>query len=114
MQKPMQKPIEKKDIRPFFAQKDPLEADIEKGVCEWARGNGILCYKFSSPGHRSVPDRMFILPDGEVLFIEFKREGKQPSAAQAKEIAKLLRWKQKVFVVDNIEAGKTILGSENV
>ena len=48
-----------------------LEKDIEKKVCDEAKKLGWLTYKFSSPAHRGVPDRIFI-KDGEVVFIEFK------------------------------------------
>lgn len=69
--------------------KKVLEKDIEKKVCEWARKQGCLVYKFTSPSQRSVPDRMFVLPYGTVVFIEFKAPGKQPTELQTKELLKL-------------------------
>lgn len=88
---------------------DPLERDIEKKVCEYARSLGMLVYKFTSPGRSHVPDRLFVLPGGRVFFIEFKRLGKKPTDAQAVEIAKLQKQGVSVFVVDNVDFGKQLL-----
>lgn len=85
---------------------DPLEKDIEKKVCEYARSLGMLVYKFTSPGRSHVPDRLFITANGEVFFIEFKRKGKKPTEAQEVEIAKLRKQGATVYVVDNVKDGK--------
>lgn len=85
---------------------NPLEKDIEKRVCDYAKSLGILVYKFTSPSRRSVPDRMFVLPGGGVFFIEFKRKGQKPTAGQEIEIAKLRKQGARVFVIDNVTAGR--------
>jgi hypothetical protein len=87
-----------------------LEKDIERKVCDYAKKRGCLAYKFTSPGKRSVPDRLFITPTGRVFFIEFKREGKKPTDGQWREIHRLRDAEQDVFVVDNADAGKQIVG----
>jgi hypothetical protein len=92
---------------------NPLERDIEKKVCEYSRKLGMLCYKFTSPSRRSVPDRMFITKTGVVFFIEFKRKGEKPTPAQAVEIIKIHEAKVHVYVVDNVERGKEIVRMEN-
>lgn len=88
---------------------DPLEKDIEKDVCKYARSVRMLVYKFTSPACCSVPDRMFITKSGVVFFIEFKRKGQKPSPAQNVEIAKIRAQGVKCFVVDNVADGKQIL-----
>lgn len=88
---------------------DPLEKDIEKRVCDYAKSLKMLCYKFTSPSRRSVPDRMFITATGEVWFIEFKRKGQKPTPAQEVEIAKIRKTGIQVFVVDDMEKGKRIV-----
>jgi len=94
-----------KIIRP-----NPLEKDIEKAVCDHAKQLGCLCYKFTSPSKRSVPDRLFILPDGKgVFFIEFKRRGQKPTAGQEIEIAKIRAKGVRVYVVDNKDAGRCVI-----
>ncbi len=87
---------------------NPLEKDIEKKVCDYAKSLGCLVYKFVAPARRSVPDRLFIMPEGKgVFFIEFKRLGCKPSEAQAVEIEKIRKQGLYVFVVDSVEMGKT-------
>ncbi len=61
------------------------EATIERKACEYAKRTGFLVYKFTSPNHRGVPDRMFLF-DGRTLFIEFKRPGGKTTALQDREI----------------------------
>ena len=65
-----------------------LEKDIERKACEWAKRQGWLAYKFTSPQRRSVPDRLF-LKDGRAVFIEFKRPGGRLTAGQTRELRKL-------------------------
>lgn len=90
--------------------KNPLEKYIETKVCDHAKKLGCLVYKFTSPSRRSVPDRIFIMPDGEgVFFIEFKRLGQKPTPAQANEIAKIVKQGTVVFVVDNVAKGKAVV-----
>lgn len=85
---------------------DPLEKDIERKVCEYAKSLGCLAYKFTSPARRSVPDRLFILPHGKgVFFVEFKRRGQKPTESQMVEIAKIRAQGTRVFVIDNVSSG---------
>lgn len=93
---------------------DPLEKDIEVAVVRYAKSLEMLCYKFTSPSRRSVPDRMFITKAGVVFFIEFKRKGQKPTASQEVEIAKIRAQGVKCFVVDNVGDGKQIVGWMNV
>lgn len=88
---------------------NPLEKVIERKVCEYARSKGVMAYKFISPGNASIPDRLFILPTGQVFFVEFKRLGLKPTKAQYVEIEKIRKQKVLVFVVDNIPAGKKVI-----
>jgi hypothetical protein len=90
----------------------PLEKDIEKRVCDYAKSLSILCYKFTSPSRRSVPDRLFILPGGKVFWIEFKRLGQKPTAAQEVEIAKIRKHGATVYVIDSVAAGKATINLE--
>jgi hypothetical protein len=91
---------------------NPLEKDIEKRVCDYAKSLGVLVYKFTSPSRRSVPDRMFITKTGTVFFIEFKRKGEKPTAAQQVEIGKIRKQGGTVYVVDDETAGRCIISDE--
>lgn len=87
-----------------------LEKEIEKKICEYAtKKHNAICYKFTSPNRRSVPDRMVVFPHGLVIFIEFKAPGKTPTPAQEREIARLQEREQTVLVIDNVERGKDAL-----
>ena len=87
-----------------------LEKHIERKVCDYAKQCGFLVYKFTSPQRRSVPDRLLISPHGVVLFIEFKQTGKTPTEGQEREIQRLKDKNVPVFVVDDIDEGKRIVG----
>lgn len=88
---------------------NPLESAIEKKVCDYAKSLGCLVYKFTSPSRRSVPDRLFIGPKGQVWFIEFKRRGEKPTEAQAVEINKIQVNKVRIYVVDTVESGRSVV-----
>lgn len=82
-----------------------LEKQIEKAVCDYAKVKGMLVYKFSSPGHAAVPDRMFILPGGKVFMIEFKAKGKKPTPAQIRENLRLKSQGINSYFIDDVEEG---------
>lgn len=86
-----------------------LEKDIEKRVCDYAKDNNILVYKFTSPQRAAVPDRLLILPSGHSFFIEFKREGQKPTPAQEREHARLRGHNVQVYVIDNVDDGKELI-----
>ena len=90
----------------------PLERDIEKAVCDYAKlpeHGPMLVYKFTSPSRRSVPDRMFINKRGKVFFIEFKRKGEQLTPGQAREHQRLKEQNVSVYVIDTIADGKMLV-----
>ena len=86
-----------------------LEKQIESKVCDYAKTKNVLAYKFTSPARAAVPDRMFVAPDGRVWFCEFKRSGQKPTAAQEREHLRLRDHKVNVFVIDNVDEGKTMI-----
>ncbi len=86
-----------------------LERDIETKVCKFAQKFGVLTRKYTSPSHRSVPDRLFLFPTGLAVFIEFKQKGKTLTKAQAREFKKLTDLGQYVYLIDNVESGKSLV-----
>lgn len=83
------------------------ESIIEKKVTEYAKKKGWLCFKWSSPSQRGVPDRMYF-KDFKVKMIEFKAEGKRPTKLQEKVHSNLYEQGFVVDVIDSIEAGKKV------
>lgn len=59
------------------------EEDVEKAFCKYANSLGCKALKLIFLNKKGFPDRTVLCPGGRVFFIEFKREGKKPSAAQA-------------------------------
>ena len=86
-----------------------LEKDIEKKVCDYAKTQGWLAYKFTSPSRRNVPDRLLFTPQGMPVMIEFKAEGKLPSEGQVREMKRLNACNVSTYVVDNVPDGKQLI-----
>lgn len=86
-----------------------LEKQIEAAVNAYAREQGILVYKFTSPQRAAVPDRLFIAPRGKVFFCEFKRTGLKPTPAQEREHMRLRGHGVSVWVIDNIADGREMV-----
>lgn len=86
--------------------KKMLEKQIEERVGTYAKEQGFLVYKFTSPQRAAVPDRLYITPRGKVFFVEFKREGMKPTPAQQREHERLREQGVMVYVIDNVVVGK--------
>ena len=84
----------------------PLEKEIEKKICDYARSLGCKADKFTSPNRRSVPDRIVIAPGGAVGFLEIKRGGESPTKAQDHEIGLLKALGCVAQWCDNVADGK--------
>jgi hypothetical protein len=97
------------DLSPVKIERVLLEKDIESAVCRYAKAQGLLAEKFTSPAKRSVPDRIFTTPKGCHFFIEFKAPGKKPTPKQAKDHEDRRARGVAVYVIDNIEQGKAVV-----
>jgi hypothetical protein len=58
------------------------ERSIERSVVRWAKKYDIWAWKPTIPGWIGFPDRVFVFPNGQLVFIEFKATGKKPRASQ--------------------------------
>lgn len=87
------------------------EREIEQYLVTRCRHVGVLCYKWVSPGHVGVPDRICFFPGGRVVFVEVKAPGRKPTVRQEREHARLREYGQKVVVVDSIERVEGLLNS---
>jgi hypothetical protein len=59
-----------------------LEKDIEAYLTRKVRDAGGRAYKFVSPAHRGVADRIVVLPGGRIWFVEVKQMGGRLSPLQ--------------------------------
>jgi len=84
------------------------EKDIEKRLkCQVKRLGG-LCFKFTSPGTRGVPDRLVIF-EGRLYLVELKRPDGEPSPVQKAVHRMIEARKVKVWVVKDDETLKTFI-----
>lgn len=92
----------------FYGQK---EADVEKKAYEHAKSLGCWHAKFKSSNNRGVPDRIFITPDGDVFFIEFKspKRKAKPRKQQKLVIDEMRENGAVVFVTNDLAVAKRII-----
>jgi len=87
---------------------DILESSVEGDAMKFAILRGWWEAKFVSPNQRGVPDRLLIRA-GRVIFIEFKKFGKEPTRQQLKRHREMREHGAEVFVVDTLQEAKEIL-----
>lgn len=73
----------------------PLEAEVENLLVWHVERLGGKAYKFASPNHRGVADRIVCLPDGQTWFIELKTKGGRLSPLQKLFAAEMARLNQR-------------------
>jgi Holliday junction resolvase len=91
----------------------PLEKDIERAVCTYAREHGFDAIKLASPAHAGLPDRMFMGPGRHVFFIEFKRSGMHMTPLQQRTANHLRQLGFRVYVIDEVQHGKNVVDRES-
>lgn len=79
------------------------ESSIEEYGRQQIVKMGWMCEKFTSPGKRSVPDRIISMDNGGVFFIEFKAPGKTPTKLQLLDHEKRRAMGFRVYVIDSKE-----------
>lgn len=85
------------------------EKSIEAYLRNQVRKIGGRAYKFTSPGNAGVPDRLVMLPGGDLFFVELKAPGGKTTKLQEKRIKELEMLGQVVFIADSREAVDKIL-----
>lgn len=64
---------------------------------------GGVCPKFTSPGYDGMPDRIVLLPEGRMAFVEVKAYGEKPRPLQLARHRLLRSLGFKVYVLDDPE-----------
>lgn len=78
-----------------------LEKDIEKYFVAQVKAKlGGRAIKLTSSGHRGLPDRFCVLPEGKVFFAEIKAPGRKPSQLQKLTIEMLNSLGHTAVVID--------------
>ncbi|MGY0278930.1 VRR-NUC domain-containing protein [Limosilactobacillus reuteri] len=76
-----------------------LEKQIETAFVKATHQRGGLCLKFISPSMAGVPDRLVLLPDGHMGFVEMKAPGEH-RPLQVQRLSQLKQLHSQVFVCD--------------
>ena len=77
------------------------EKVIEQKLVQAVKKAGGLAIKFTSPGLSGMPDRLVILPECQVAFVEVKALGLKPRPLQIRRHELLRRLGCKVYVLDD-------------
>ena len=79
------------------------EKTVEQKLVQAVRAEGGICPKFTSPGFDGMPDRICLMKNGSMGFIEVKAPGKKPRPLQVTRHEMLRSLGFKVFVLDKPE-----------
>ena len=80
-----------------------LEKTIEHKLTVAVKKAGGIAVKFVSPSFDGIPDRLVLLPDGRIAFVELKAPGKRPRPLQEARHRLLRSLGFKVYVIDQPE-----------
>jgi hypothetical protein len=85
------------------------EKTIEQKLTRAVKARGGICPKLVCPGMAGMPDRLVLLPDGKLGFVEVKAPGEKPRPLQTAR-HRILEWLgYRVFVLDNPEEIRGII-----
>lgn len=79
------------------------EKKIEQYLCMKAKKAGGIAIKLISPSFAGMPDRMILLPQGKIIFVELKTEGRKARKLQLSRHIMLRNLGFFVIVIDQIE-----------
>lgn len=85
------------------------EKEIENDLVKKAKKRGGIALKFTSPGYDGVPDRLVLLPNSKMGFVEVKAPGKKPRALQIARMQMLRSLGFKAYVLDDKKDTEVIL-----
>ncbi|HEX3017836.1 MAG TPA: VRR-NUC domain-containing protein [Caproicibacter sp.] len=77
------------------------EKAIEEKLVRTVKAMGGLAPKFVSPGMDGMPDRLLLLPDGKIAFVETKATRKKPRPLQKRRKKQLEALGFAVYLLDD-------------
>ena len=87
------------------------EKDLEELLVKKVHDADGICPKFVSPGTNGMPDRIVLMPGGNMCFVEVKAKGQQPRRIQLRRHARLRALGFKVYVLDDPDQIPAIIQS---
>lgn len=91
------------------SSKKESEKEIEKELVRKAKKLGGEAYKLTSPSVAGLPDRLVLLPDSHIAFVELKAPGEKPRKLQILVHEKLRALGFKVYVIDSKDKVQEVL-----
>ena len=79
------------------------EKQIENKLASEVKKAGGIALKFVSPSFDGMPDRLVLIPDGHVAFVELKAPGKKPRPLQLARHRLLRSLGFRVYVINSVE-----------
>lgn len=79
------------------------EKIIEQKLAVAVKKSGGMALKFVSPGFDGMPDRLVLLPNGSIAFVEVKAPGKKPRPLQLARHRLLRKLGFQVYIIDNAD-----------
>ena len=79
------------------------EKIIERKLAAAVKKTGGMALKFVSPGFDGMPDRIVLLPDEHIAFVEVKAPGKKPRPLQLVRHRLLRKLGFPVYVIDSAD-----------
>jgi len=80
-----------------------LESLIEQHLVKEVNRRDGLCLKFNSQSMTGIPDRIILMKNGTVGFVEVKQKGRKPRPLQELRMKQLRRLGFKVYTLDEKE-----------
>lgn len=80
------------------------ESKIEKLLKRKVEEKGGLCLKWVSPGQTGVPDRIILMPNGKIRFVELKRPGEKVSPVQKAMAKEFINRCLVIYILDSEDA----------
>lgn len=79
------------------------EKNIEQKLVKAVKSAGGIAPKLTCPGFDGMPDRLVLMPEGRIGFVEVKAPGKEPRPLQVRRHEMLRNLGFKVYVLDDPE-----------
>ncbi len=79
------------------------EKNIEQKLVKAVKSTGGIAPKLTCPGFDGMPDRLVLMPEGRIGFVEVKAPDKEPRPLQVRRHEMLRSLGFKVYVLDEPE-----------
>lgn len=85
------------------------ESQLERKFCKKIQELGGMALKFTSPSQAGVPDRIILMPEGKIYFVEMKCETGRVRAIQKYIFEKFEKLGFKVHIINSDDAIKSFM-----